>query len=211
MYFSRKNILTKGKKPLYAASRVLNASSAHASSAFSRCWVHSTNKTSALIRTVRNQGFRRAYSTTKNGAEGGTTGGGLPPGGIPLYRAYRISPLSDHLLAHAASLLFWLTGKLMTAWTETPTKWYPLPLAVGALLLVAMQYRRKSKRVSKEVDLDENGQEVIRLKGPWQVSTRSDLYGFTVSKLYISTKSRYTFSAHFLSATCPVYGAMSTP
>jgi phosphatidylserine decarboxylase len=61
----------------------------------------------------------------------------------------------------------------MSAWTETPTKWYPLPLAVGALLLVAIQLRRKTKRASKEVELDENGQEVIKLRGPWQVSTRS--------------------------------------
>lgn len=67
-------------------------------------------------------------------------------------------------------LIINLTGKLMNAWTETPTKWYPLPLAVGALLLVAIQYRRKSKRAVKEVELDENGQEVITLKGPWQVS-----------------------------------------
>lgn len=56
----------------------------------------------------------------------------------------------------------------MDAWTQTPTKWYPLPIAVGALLLVALQYRRKSRR-SKEVQLDENGMEIIKLKGPWQV------------------------------------------
>lgn len=64
------------------------------------------------------------------------------------------------------------TGKLINAWTKTPTKWYPLPLAVGALLLVAMQYRKKAKRAQAqlEADLDENGYEVIKLKGPWQVS-----------------------------------------
>ena len=64
------------------------------------------------------------------------------------------------------------TGKLINAWTKTPTKWYPLPLAVGALLLVAMQYRKKAKRAQAqlEADLNENGYEVIKLKGPWQVS-----------------------------------------
>jgi phosphatidylserine decarboxylase len=64
------------------------------------------------------------------------------------------------------------TEKLVNAWTKTPTKWYPLPLAVGALLLVAMQYRKKSKRAQAELeaDLNENGYEVIKLKGPWQVS-----------------------------------------
>lgn len=59
--------------------------------------------------------------------------------------------------------------KLINAWTQTPTKWYPLPIAVGALLLVAIQYRKKSAR-SKEVQVDEHGLEVVRLKGPWHVS-----------------------------------------
>jgi len=87
MYFSRKNILTKGKKPLSAVSRVINASCGSASTTFARCWVHSTNKTSALFKTVKNQGFRRAYST-KSGADGqGTGNGGLQAGlGLPFYR-----------------------------------------------------------------------------------------------------------------------------
>jgi hypothetical protein len=60
-------------------------------------------------------------------------------------------------------------GRIVTAWTETPTKWYPLPIAVGALLLVAIQYRKKVKQAQKEVHLDENGVEVVKLKGPWHV------------------------------------------
>jgi phosphatidylserine decarboxylase len=89
MLFSRKTILTKGKKPLYAVSRVINASCGSASTTFARCWVHSTNKTSALIKTVKTQGLRRAYSSsTKGGAEGaaGNSTGGIPGGGIPFYR-----------------------------------------------------------------------------------------------------------------------------
>ena len=58
--FSSKTFI-RGKHPLHAASRVINAS-ASATSAFARCWVHSTNRTTALIRSVRNEGFRRAYS-----------------------------------------------------------------------------------------------------------------------------------------------------
>ncbi|KAG5643049.1 hypothetical protein DXG03_001627 [Asterophora parasitica] len=156
MLFSRKTILTKGRKPLYAASRVLNASSASASSVVAKCWVHSTNKTSALINTVRS----RAYST-RAGSEG-SSGGGLNKGAaaLPFYR------------------------KLINAWTETPTKWYPLPLAVGALLLVAIQYRKKSKRVSKEVHVDEDGMEVIRLKGPWQVHVIGALPLRNMSRLW---------------------------
>lgn len=111
MFFSRKTILTKGKKPLYAASRVINASSASASNVFARCWVHSTNKTSALIRSVTSRGkgvvLRRVYSTTNKsvgaaaasaGANGGTdaaaaataSGSGIPASalvkGLPFYR-----------------------------------------------------------------------------------------------------------------------------
>ena len=82
MLFSKKNILTKGKKPLYAASRVINASCG----TFARCWSHSANKTSALLRTVKDQGFRRAYSS-KNTEGPGSTGGGATFG-LPFYRIY---------------------------------------------------------------------------------------------------------------------------
>ncbi|KAF9042242.1 phosphatidylserine decarboxylase-domain-containing protein [Panaeolus papilionaceus] len=159
MLFSRKNILTKGKKPLYAASRVINASCGSASSVVARCWVHGTNRTSALIRTVKNTGFRRAYST-KSGAEGaGGPNAGLSGAGVPFYR------------------------KLVNAWSETPTKWYPLPLAVGALLLVAIQYHKKNKR-AKEVDVNEDGLEVIKLKGPWHVHVIGALPLRNMSRLW---------------------------
>ena len=46
-------------------------------------------------------------------------------------------------------------------------KWNPLPWFVGALLLVVIQYRRYN--AEKEVHVDEDGHEVIKLKGPWQV------------------------------------------
>jgi hypothetical protein len=59
--------------------------------------------------------------------------------------------------------------KLVNAWKGTPTKWYPIPIAVGALLLVAIRYRKKSIRAQKEVQVDKDGREVIKLRGPWQV------------------------------------------
>jgi hypothetical protein len=62
-----------------------------------------------------------------------------------------------------------MSERLANAWKQTPTKWYPLPAAVGALLLVVIQYRKK---VEKEVHVDENGNEIIRLKGPWTVCLR---------------------------------------
>jgi hypothetical protein len=61
--------------------------------------------------------------------------------------------------------LYTPSGRIASAWRDTPTKWYPLPVAIGALLLVAIRY----KKSLKEVYVDENGQEIIRLRGPWQV------------------------------------------
>lgn len=90
------------------------------------------------------------------------------------YRALRLHRSTvrfDHLLPTSDLTCNLRTGKIVTAWTQTPTKWYPLPLAVGALLLVVMQYHKMS-RAQKEVHVDEEGREVIKLKGPWQVCTR---------------------------------------
>ncbi|KAJ7740913.1 phosphatidylserine decarboxylase 1 [Mycena maculata] len=152
MLFSKKSILTKGRKPLVAATRVLNASFPTASSAFARYWVHGQNKTSALLRTVRNRGFHRVYST-----KGSDPNPGSNVEDLPLYR------------------------KIINAWTETPVTWYPIPIAVGALVLVAVQYR---KRTRKEVHVDEDGNEIIRLKGPWQIHVLGALPLRNMSRLW---------------------------
>ena len=91
----------------------------------------------------------------------------------------------------------------MNAWTETPTKWYPLPIAVGAMVLVYVQYRRK--RRSKEVQVDENGMEVIKLKGPWQVRLHAL---FPVSRI-LTMDMCYRSTSLVLSPyeTCLAYGA----
>ena len=65
------------------------------------------------------------------------------------------------------SRMFFSSERLSTAWRHTLMKWNPLPWFVGALLLVVIQYRRY--HVEKEVHVDEDGHEVIKLKGPWQV------------------------------------------
>ncbi|KAF7368979.1 Phosphatidylserine decarboxylase proenzyme 1, mitochondrial [Mycena venus] len=157
MLFSKKTIF-KGRKPLRAASRVLNASFPTASSAFTRCWVHGTNTTSAIFRTVtrtvRKEGLRRVYSTKAPGPESNL------PGGEEQQTLYR---------------------KVLDAWTETPVTWYPIPIALGALVLVAVQYRRKTR---KEVHVDEDGNEVIRLKGPWQIHVLGALPLRNMSRLW---------------------------
>ncbi|KAF5391631.1 hypothetical protein D9757_002463 [Collybiopsis confluens] len=140
----QKDLMLKGQRPLHVASRVFNATSATASSAFAKGWVRGMNKTSSILKTVKNSGLRRAYSTNSPG-EG--SGNGFDPSsgkGLPFHR------------------------RVINAWTQTPTKWYPIPIAVGAILLVVIQYRRK-RRSFPQVDVDQDGVEVIKLKGPWQV------------------------------------------
>ncbi|KAI0638905.1 phosphatidylserine decarboxylase [Trametes polyzona] len=75
-----------------------------------------------------------------------------------------------------------LYRRLIDAWRNTPTKWYPLPVAAGALLLIVIQYRRKS--ATKEVVLDEDGHEVVRLKGPWHVHVIGALPLRNLSRLW---------------------------
>lgn len=97
-------------------------------------------------------------------------------------------------------------GRIVNAWTQTPTKWYPLPLAVGALLLVAIQYRKKAKRARQEVELNEDGLEVIRLKGPWHVSCGHAPPGAALTH---TIPTRCTLSALSRYGICLVYGVMS--
>ncbi|KAF8502872.1 phosphatidylserine decarboxylase-domain-containing protein [Russula emetica] len=73
-------------------------------------------------------------------------------------------------------------SRLSSAWRHTPMKWNPLPWFVGALLLVLIQYRRY--RLEKEVHVDEDGHEVIKLKGPWQVHILGALPLRNLSRLW---------------------------
>ena len=80
--------------------------------------------------------------------------------------------------------LFCVSEKIAHAWRTTPTTWYPLPIFVGALLLVAIDFRRRfvwGAPPTPKVDVeqgdvnakekkDDDMNEVVRLKGPWQVS-----------------------------------------
>ena len=71
------------------------------------------------------------------------------------------------------------SGRLASAWRVSASsasahaKWYPIPVALGALVLVFFRYKKRMD--SKEVHVDENGEEVVRLRGPWQVRTPSFL------------------------------------
>lgn len=80
------------------------------------------------------------------------------------------------------------SGRLASAWRVSASsasahaKWYPIPVALGALVLVFFRYKRRMD--SKEVLLDENGEEVVRLRGPWQVHVLGALPLRNLSRLW---------------------------
>ncbi|SJX62471.1 related to PSD1-phosphatidylserine decarboxylase 1 [Sporisorium reilianum f. sp. reilianum] len=63
--------------------------------------------------------------------------------------------------------------KLSRSWSSTPIKWYPIPILLGAVVLVGVQARRNyvaeqnGKGVGTKI-VDENGQ-VVKMQGPWTV------------------------------------------
>ncbi|KAJ9101944.1 hypothetical protein QFC19_005025 [Naganishia cerealis] len=82
-------------------------------------------------------------------------------------------------------------GRLAAAWRDTPTKWYPIPIALGAAVLVAVQYRKSSPRISTvndriEVTGDgERGANVqVKSSGPWQVRVLGALPLRSLSQLW---------------------------
>ncbi|PWY97487.1 phosphatidylserine decarboxylase [Testicularia cyperi] len=63
--------------------------------------------------------------------------------------------------------------KLSRSWFGTQVKWYPIPILLGAVVLVGVQARRNyvAERDGKGVGnkiVDENGQ-VVKMQGPWTV------------------------------------------
>ncbi|ODN83495.1 phosphatidylserine decarboxylase [Cryptococcus amylolentus CBS 6039] len=74
--------------------------------------------------------------------------------------------------------------KVAHAWS-TPTKWYPIPIALGALVLLGVQYRKQARG---EVEVESQGEVGAVLKGkadgPWQVRVMGALPLRSVSQLW---------------------------
>lgn len=81
-----------------------------------------------------------------------------------------------------------VAGKVKRAW-RTPTKWFPIPIALGALVLVAVQYRKQRKE--PEVVSQREGGAVLKpsIDGPWQVSDPSRSYDCGVLRSLLSPPS----------------------
>lgn len=153
--------IVKGKRPLQAASHAITSTANSSSALFSRVFVKRRISLSGTVRSIKRGALRRSLSTRSTIPPETTTPPPLPSShGVPLYR------------------------RLMLAWTKTPTKWYPLPLAVGAILLVVIQYRKKVARAENEVHVDDEGREIIKLKGPWHVHVIGALPLRNMSRLW---------------------------
>jgi hypothetical protein len=89
--------------------------------------------------------------------------------------------------------LFASTGRLVNAWYDTPTKWYPLHIGVGSLLLVSLHWRKRRQQALEDAEAAQGDQPSVRLKGPWQVSFESDPTFFLVID-QPNHPDRFTFS-----------------
>lgn len=55
-------------------------------------------------------------------------------------------------------------------WNETPLKWTPLPVLLGAIVLVSVQAHRQWQRNERIVaPIVDGSSEPVRIKGPWSV------------------------------------------
>lgn len=65
-----------------------------------------------------------------------------------------------------------MLARLADAWKTTPIKWYPIPVLLGAIVLVGVKARRdynKDRNESRGKVVDENGK-IVTMHGPWTVS-----------------------------------------
>ncbi|KAK4056992.1 phosphatidylserine decarboxylase 1 [Microbotryomycetes sp. JL221] len=75
------------------------------------------------------------------------------------------------------------TQRLRQRWNSTETKWYPIPVSLGAAVLVGVSYY-KQRRLDKQKQADGNNNNQIRVSGPWQVHVIGALPLRSISRLY---------------------------
>lgn len=71
---------------------------------------------------------------------------------------------TDSFMTHQA--------RMSNAWRTTPIKWYPIPILLGAIVLVGVKARRdwvNDQNESRGKVVDEDGK-IVSMHGPWTVS-----------------------------------------
>lgn len=108
-----------------------------------------------------------------------------------------------------------LTARLSHAWNSTPTRWYPIPIALGAAVLVALQYKRSpfaygAKEDQAVVESEGEGGARVKMKssGPWQVSWSYHFAWFSrdMLKINLCNNARSRSSVLSLFDRCPNSG-----
>lgn len=97
----------------------------------------------------------------------------------------RLRPLILLVVVHAIIRVVWQgtthsADQLKRAW-KTPTKWKPIPVALGALVLLAVQFRHSLLGID-EPEVTKQGKDgaVLKPDGPWQVSRRVNISPFSI-------------------------------
>lgn len=98
-------------------------------------------------------------------------------------------------------------GRLAAAWNDTPTKWYPLPFGVGALLLAVLQWRKRTEHESGEIE-DGASEPPVKVKGRWKVSLHRSHIPPALMEMQL-TMCRSLSLEHFLSEIFLAFGATS--
>ncbi|KAM0790609.1 hypothetical protein ACM66B_004473 [Microbotryomycetes sp. NB124-2] len=75
--------------------------------------------------------------------------------------------------------------RLKQRWQSTETKWYPIPVSLGAAVLVGVSYykQRRADKASRNGDGVDNDRQ-IKVSGPWQVHVIGALPLRSISRLY---------------------------
>ncbi|GAA6061011.1 hypothetical protein JCM10212_001067 [Sporobolomyces blumeae] len=72
------------------------------------------------------------------------------------------------------------TSRLRKRWQETPVKWAPIPVSLGAAVLVVLTYYKQSSEKGKEPYAESS----VKVNGPWQVHVIGALPLRSISRLY---------------------------
>ncbi|GAA5944271.1 phosphatidylserine decarboxylase 1 [Sporobolomyces koalae] len=84
------------------------------------------------------------------------------------------------------------TSRLRQRWQETPVKWSPIPVSLGAAVLVVLTFYKQASEKGKEPYPEGS----VKVQGPWQVHVIGALPLRTISRIY-GALNAYTLPVWF--------------
>lgn len=99
---------------------------------------------------------------------------------------------------------FSLTERLNDRWKETPINWKPIPVGLGALVLLALTIWKQQRLASTQSETDDDlGQSGVKVKGAWQVCCHPHSERSLDRRLHRSTSSARSRYGPSLACTAP--------